>query len=287
MDPTRTALRPLDHTTDVRSAGDIGRRARLELRFAERNGRTFIAHSYAEPPFRVGASFQSAEGLHLIVASSAPGIFGGDHFEQTIVVERGARVRLTSQSAMQLHPAAGGTCATLSSTYRVESGAALQCEWDPVIPFSRARLDQRIEIDLAGDATLFWSDAVMSGREARGERWEFERLAHELCLVRAGSLVYLERYLLSPAERAVDRPWLGEDACYFGTALAVNCGVSQIALDALQEEIAPDGAADRLGDGIVLVRLMAASGVTFHEARMRVRNRLTAQGLRSEVRGLY
>ncbi len=91
---------------DRRKAADVGRRARLELVFACRDGRTVLADAYAEPPFRVGRSFPDGDGLHMILASAAPGIFGGDSFEQVIRLERGARVRLTSQSALQVHPSA-------------------------------------------------------------------------------------------------------------------------------------------------------------------------------------
>jgi urease accessory protein len=233
-----------------------------------------LASSYAEPPFRVGQPFQTDDGLHLILTSSAPGIFGGDVLAQTIVVERGARVRLTSQSATQVHPAADGTTAALSSAYHVEEGAQLQCAWDPVIPFPRARFDQRIRIELSEGAALFWSDAVISGREARGERWQCDRLAHELTLRRAGALVYLERYAVSPTERAVDAPWLAGDACYFGTTLVVHRAADRSAAEGLQAMVSGlagvDAAADVIEAHVVLVRLMATSGVAFHAARARI-----------------
>src|SRR5205814_583726 len=133
---------------DARALAQVGRHGRLELTFGYRDGRTVLAHSYAEPPFRVGRTLPSAGGMHLILASSAPGIFGGDCLQQTIIVESGARVRLTSQSATQLHANETGGVATLAATYRVERDAHLQCEWDPVIPFPDARFDQRIQIEL-------------------------------------------------------------------------------------------------------------------------------------------
>ena len=180
---------------------------------------------------------------------------------------------------MQLHAAADGASAALSSAYRVESGGSLQCEWDPLIPFPARQLDQRVEIELAEDAALFWSDALMSGREARGERWLFERLSHELRLVRGGVLEYLERYVLSPLEHSIGLPWLAEEACYFGTAVAVGPSVTQSAAEGLHRELqqlGSCGAADLIGDGVVLVRLMAASGVAFHQARAMINHRLRA-----------
>src|SRR5262245_15530364 len=205
---------------DGRSTENVGRQARLELTFGCRRGRTVLLHSYAEPPLRVGRVLPDADGIHLILASSAPGVFGGDSLTQSIVVESGARVRLSSQSALQVHPNDASELATMASTYRVERDGHLVCEWDPIIPFANARFQQRIGIDLADDASLFWSDALMAGREARGERWRFSQLAHELQLVYGGTLAYMERYAIAPDASAPGRRWTVDDASYFGTVLA-------------------------------------------------------------------
>lgn len=274
MDSARAAVRPLTPNRDSRATGNVGRCGRLELTFAVCNGSTVLAHSYAEPPFRAGRTFPAAAGCHFILASSAPGIFGGDSFDQTVIVQAGADVRLTSQSALQAHPTPDGSVATLTSAFRVERHARLHCEWDPVIPFPDARLDQRIQIELEEGASLFWSDAVMSGREARGERWRFARLAHQLRCSRAGALVYLERYDLDTSEDRFSHRWIAGDNCYFGTLLIVAPQVDR----ALAEEMHRDingieqvrGAADVIEDGVLLVRLMSASGVAFHAVRRRL-----------------
>jgi urease accessory protein UreH len=250
---------------------EVGRRARLELTFSVRQGRTVLAHAYAEPPFRVGRGFPDGHGLHLIVAWSAPGVFGGDSLHQTITVEGGARVRLTSQSAMQAHAVPDGSSATLASRYRIESGGHLQCELDPLIPFPDAKLDQRIHLDLARDATLFWSDALMAGRESRGERWQFAELSHELRLSRDDRPVYTERYRIERDGASPTRRWVADDACYFGTILVVGPLADRDAAARLQGALNAlngiRGAADCLDEHLLLVRLMASSGVPFHEAR--------------------
>ena len=115
----------------------------------------------------------------MILTSSAPGAFGHDHLQQIVRVGCGARVRLTSQSAMQVHPSPDGATAHLQSSYHVDDGADLHCHWHPLIPFADARIEQRIDVNIAGGGYLYWSDALMSGRHARGERWKFASLAHE------------------------------------------------------------------------------------------------------------
>jgi urease accessory protein len=263
---------------DTRTGAEIGRRARLDLRFAFRSGRTVLAHAYAEPPFRVGHCFDEADGaVHLILASSAPGIFPGDRFEQSVVLESGARVRLTSQSSLQIHPGAGSDESSIQSRYQVAPGAVLSCEWHPTIPFAGARFTQRIALDLAGDGRLCWSDAFISGRESRGERWQFARVSHELSVRCNGGLQYLERYVLEPARDALDRRWTADTANYFGTVLAVGCGHTRDAVDELQSSLAAhrdvDAVPDLLEDDLVLVRLMARAGPPFHAARAFVADR--------------
>ena len=285
MDYTGTTVRPLTDRSDGREASGIGRRARLELRFVRRNGRTVLAEAYAEPPFRVGRCFPEGpggpgdDGVHMIMASSAPGVFGGDALEQVVHVEEGATVRLTSQSATQVHGSAvhgpqafsSADVATIRSRYFVAEGAALTCLWDPLIPFPASHLDQRCEIRVEDGGRLVWSDAFMAGREARGERWQFGSLAHELGVWRGGVLAYLERYAVTPAERSASRPWVASDACYFGTTIVSRDGLDADMAERLHTVLAQlpgvRAAADLLDTGFLLARLMGSAGVAFHAAR--------------------
>src|SRR5712692_6977696 len=136
---------PITRLPDSRAPSAIGRAARMELVFELRGGRTILAHAYAEPPFRIGRTFDLDGAAYVIIVCSGPGVFGGDTLRQTVRVARGARVVLTSQAALQIHPSALPFChpAILQSCYSLEDDAELHCHWDPVIPFAGARLDQR------------------------------------------------------------------------------------------------------------------------------------------------
>jgi urease accessory protein UreH len=278
---------------DRREAGVIGRTARLELVFSLRRGRTVLTHGYAEPPFRIGAMLPDSHRARMILAWSAPGVFGGDCLEQRMRVERGASVTLASQSALQAHPSPGGAIARMRTIVEVEEDAELRCDWEPLIPFSGARVSQRYEVRLAPAATLYWSDAFMSGREGRGERWAFETLEHELAVSCGGTLAYLERYRLEPGTQPLTAPWVASDCCYFATILARLRSTATDASDgeagarsalqppdSLQRELSSfaglRGAVDSLDPCLKLVRLMASRGTPFHDARALVRRRLCA-----------
>jgi urease accessory protein len=265
---------------DRRAPGVVGRHARLEIVFERRRAGTVIAHSYAEPPFRIGRWYARADTSDVIVASSAPGVFGGDVLQQRVHVRRGAKVRLTSQSSLQVHPRPGRPTAALLAEYEVEDGAVLHCDWHPAIPFANSVFDQRQVLRVADDARLFWSDAFMAGRVGRDERWAFQSLSHQIRLIRDSGLAYLERFALVPGEQAVTHRWLGGDAAYFGTVLVAGREPREI------EEVHGEltsihgirAAADVLEPGLAVVRLTAPGdahgGAAFHHAREHLARRL-------------
>ena len=258
---------------DSRGASEVGRRARLELTFEARGNRTAIAHAYAEPPFRIGRSFDVDGAAYVILVCSGPGVFAGDALDLSICVRPGARVILASQSALQVHPSAASTPALIRHRYVVEGDAELQAHWDPVIPFAGARLDQHFVLQIDEPSRLYWSDALMSGRVDRAETWSFARVSHELRLRVGTNLKYLERYTLQPHERSLMHPWVVDGMHYMATALTHHDGVTPETAELLQREIETGGdirlraGVDFLEPRLVIGRLLASCGAPFASAR--------------------
>jgi urease accessory protein UreH len=264
---------PITQLPDSRRASEVGRRARLELVFEVRDGRTAIARAYAEPPFRVGRSFDVDGAAYVILVCSGPGIFAGDALDLSIRVRPGARVILASQSALQVHPSAASTPAVIRHQYVVEGDGELQAHWDPVIPFASARLDQRFELQIDEPSRLYWSDALMSGRVDRAETWSFACVAHQLRLRVGTNLKYLERYTLQPRERSMMHPWVGSGMHYMATALTHHDGITPETAELLQREIETGGdvrvraGVDLLDTRLVIGRLLASCGAAFASVR--------------------
>jgi urease accessory protein UreH len=261
----------VSHSLDSRPAAAVGRDARLELVFERRGGRTVVVHAYAEPPFRVGRPFDLEGTAHLIIVCAGPGIFAGDSFRQAITVGPGARVVLTSQSALQIHASPAERPATISHQIDLVGDAELHCRWHPVIPFAESRAVHRVELRLGGEARLSWSDALMAGRVSRGETWRFAELDHELRVRIGGATRYLERYRIAPARRSPDRAWVAGGAHYFGTMLVRHAAATPDAAEALHralQAVASVGSAvDAPEPGLIIARLMAARGASFSRAR--------------------
>ena len=260
---------------DRRAAAAIGRHARLELVFGYRHGRTVLTRAYAEPPFKIGRPVDAGGAAALILVCAAPGVFPGDELRQTVRVEAGARVALRSQSALQAHPGAGPT-ARLEARYEVEAEAELACVWDPLIPFPEARIAQRIEIALTPQSRPYWSDAMLTGRCARGETWAHALLDHELRLSIDGVLQYLERYRLVSRERDVTARWAAGAASHLSTILvhdpasaAVTAEMLQHCVDAMENDNVQAGV-DAIAPHLIVGRLLASRGPAFASARKAV-----------------
>ena len=261
---------------DRRAAAAIGRHARLELVFGCRRGRTVLTHSYAEPPFKIGRPVDTGGAASFIVVCAAPGVFPGDALRQTVRVEAGARVALRSQSALQAHPGTG-PAARIEARYEVDPGAELACVWDPLIPFPEARIVQRLEIALTPRSRLFWSDAMLTGRCARGEAWAHALVDHELRLSIDGALHYLERYRVAPHERGVAARWAAGAASHLGTILVHDPSPAGVAAEMLQHRLDASemedvqAGVDAIGPHLIVGRLLASRGPAFAAARAAVR----------------
>ncbi len=100
-----------------------------------------LSHAYAEPPFRIGATLPDADRARMILAWSAPGVFGGDCLEQRVRVERGASVGSRRSPRCRCIPPLAERSPAMRTIVDVEEEAELQCEWDPLIPFAGARAE--------------------------------------------------------------------------------------------------------------------------------------------------
>ncbi len=266
----------------------IGRHARLELAFGSRGERTVLAHAYAEPPFRIGRTFDLDGALYLILVCEGPGIFGGDQLHLAVTVESGARVLLVSQAALQVHPSTGEEPARVVHQYLVEDGGELHCQWDPMIPFAGARVVQQFDLQIAGAGRLYWSDALMSGRCSRGEAWMFRQLAHELRLTVGGSLMYLERYQLGDGNRhhpkvPDSRPVLdlAGGANYLGTGLVRHPEATGDVAERIRRAIdrleGVRAGVDRVEPSLIAGRFLADAGPPFSRARALFRDAALAE----------
>ena len=245
---------------------EVGRCGRLDLVFAFRGGQTVLSDSYCEVPFKITRVLQTARAAtaHLILMQCTPGLFGGDTVEFNVRVERGARVRITQQSATRVHPSEGRE-AVQTSRIHVDSGGELDLILEPVIPFAGSRLRQSTFIHVEpGGRLLFW-EGLMAGRVGSGEVWKFSELCSETCVRSSERLLYLDRFHVLPECANPSATWVMNEGVYVGTGL--RFGEDAVPFAEGLHAALPEAGVDILEDGLVAARIVTADGPAFHRCR--------------------
>lgn len=183
-------------------AGAPGKLGLLQLRFEAQGGRTRLASHYATGPQRVHRALHldaAVPGMAFaFIQSVSGGVLQGDRLGVEITVQQGAQAHVTTQSATKLYRM-DRNYATQRVRVRVEAGAYLELLPDYLIPYRNARFYQEVELEVADDATLLFSDALAPGRAASGETFAYDLLcARVQARDLAGGLRFTDTLLLEP-----------------------------------------------------------------------------------------
>jgi urease accessory protein len=183
---------------------------------------------------------------------------GGDRFTIEILLEEGASLIAGTVAAEKIYRSTG---ADAEIDVRLDIGVGAKLVWLPqeTILFDRARLQRRIDIDLAGNASVLMAEAVVFGRAAMGEAVNNGFFADRWRLRCNGRLIFAENTRLDGA--------IAEKlAC--GAVTAGGIAIATVLLAPGDETtIAPVRALAGAGEigisawnGIALARLIARDG---------------------------
>lgn len=210
--------------------------ARLELGFARRDARSYLAHRLHHGPLVVQKSLhpEGEDICHAVVVHPPGGVAGGDALHLQVQVGEGARALLTTPGAGKWYKA-NGTKATQTLTFQLAAGSGL--EWLPQenILFDAAEVGFSAEIALAADATLAAWDIVCLGRQAQQEIWQSGFYQLNQRITRNGRLIWNERARMQADDLVkTSRVGLG-GAAVFGTFLVCAGAVPAEVLQACRE----------------------------------------------------
>lgn len=180
--------------------------AELELAYGRFGGSTRPTQRRHKGPLRVQKHLY-AEGPQVcqhIIVHPPGGIAGGDRLDISASVGANAWAQLTSPGAAKWYRAAGPAYQQLH--IKVAAGGTL--EWLPQesIVFSEAKAELTTQIDLEGDARLFYWDVVALGRPASEERFDQGYFQAHLDIRRDGQLLWHERQRVVGGDGLLDSP---------------------------------------------------------------------------------
>src|SRR3954466_12540503 len=170
---------------------------------------------------RVRFPSPEAQGLSAVFVNAAGGVAGGDRFDIDIAAGEGARLTVTTAAAEKIYRAQG-PAAALKIALRAAAGSPLAWLPQETILFDRARVNRRIDIDLAETASLLLCEIVVFGRAAMGEKMLAGSFVDRWRLRRGGRLVFAETVRLDGNIGAkLKRPAVAKGGVAIGTALIV------------------------------------------------------------------
>lgn len=132
-------------------------------------GRTRLDTFYQEGAAKIRVPRHvEGEGLEAVIINTAGGLTGGDRLSWQAEAGDTTTLTLTTQACEKVYKSSGGT-AEVSVSLKANTGARICWLPQETILFDRARLSRTLEAELAPDAQLLAIEAVIFGRQARGE----------------------------------------------------------------------------------------------------------------------
>jgi urease accessory protein len=180
------------------------RGAKLELTFAMREGKTYIAHQSTAAPLKIWRPFaidgkHSEDGRVLVqIINVSPGVIAGDNYDIKIHLNENAKVVLVNQSATKLHQMPEGLSAKQTIHIHLEDNAELEYYPGLTIPFPDAAFEQKINVELSENAKFSFLESWAMGRIERSESFVFRHLSSRLRVKRSGKLIYADALELRP-----------------------------------------------------------------------------------------
>jgi urease accessory protein len=196
--------------------------------------------------------------LEALLVNTAGGMAGGDRFAIDIVAGPGTRLVVGTAAAEKIYRS-GRDATDVAIKLDVAAGATLRWLPQETILFDRARLDRRIDVDLAEGASLLLAEAVVFGRSAMGERVEQGELTDRWRLRVGGRLVFAESVRLSGAiAKKLAEPAATAGGCAIATVLAAPGSEAQVAAVRAQAFSGEVGVS--AWNGIAVARLVGRDG---------------------------
>lgn len=160
-------------TTLLQPAPPLTTRGSAELTFTRVGQKTAITRALASSPLRLLTPTPRTHAAWAFTSSYGGGLVSGDRINMKICVEKNASAYLSTQSATKVYPAVGEQGSSQSLDATLADDSLLVLTPDPLVCFARARYTQTQKFHLAPTANLVLLDWFTSGRQARGERWQF------------------------------------------------------------------------------------------------------------------
>jgi urease accessory protein len=202
------------YSTGQREVGKSGKVGILRLRL-ERDpytGKTVIREQYSRVPLFAQRAMYLEETLpimaYLYIVSPSGGILQGDRYRIDITLDNNAFAHVTTQGATRIYKMEKNYASQIVNI-NVGDGSYFEYIPDQIIPFRNSRFYQEVELNVHDNATLIYSEAIVPGRVASGEAFEYD-----ICYLRtvgrnqSGKIRFMDTVKLEPRNENLRDEWI-------------------------------------------------------------------------------
>ncbi len=170
-----------------RKAGKVGKVGKvgilnLKLGTDSKTGKTIVREQYSRVPLFIQRAMYLEETLpamaYIYIMSPSGGILQGDRYRIDITLSNNAFAHVTTQGATRIYKMETNY-GTQIVNIRAEEGSYLEYIPDQIIPFRNSRFYQEVELRVHNNATMIYSEMIVPGRVASGEKFEYD-----ICYIR-------------------------------------------------------------------------------------------------------
>ncbi|GAA6617820.1 urease accessory protein UreD [Scytonema sp. NUACC26] len=184
-----------------------GWHGKLDLVYAQRQGKTALIHNQNTAPLKVQRPFypEGQEICHSVILHTAGGIVGGDRLSYKIHLQPKAQALITTAAASKIYRS-NGAQARQNIDIQVDAGACL--EWLPqeTIVFNGVRYRQDLRVELATEACWIGWEITRFGRSARGEKFCLGEWRSHTEVWQQGVPLWIDRQWLPGSEEVFHSP---------------------------------------------------------------------------------
>lgn len=161
---------------EVEKTGKVGI-LRLKLEKDSATGNTVIKEQYSRVPLFVQRAMYLEETLpamaYVYIVSPSGGILQGDRYQIDLKLSNNTFAHVTTQGATRIYKMEKN-CGIQIVNIKVEEGSYLEYIPDQIIPFRNSRFYQEVELRVHDSATMIYSEIIVPGRVASGEKFEYD-----------------------------------------------------------------------------------------------------------------
>ena len=224
---------------------------------------------------------RAGETCEAVIVNTGGGMAGGDQVKVEIAAGAATRALVTGQSQEKIYRADGLPC-EIQVSLEVAEGASLIWAPQETLLFEGARLERRLEAQVAATATLTIIEAVAFGRLAHGEITVDAALWDRWRLRCGNKLVFAEAVRIEHAGATLDRVAVGAGARALATLVQIGPDAAA-RLEPLREcfaAIEAEGAFESgvsCVDGVLVARMASPSPQRLRQGLLAVWPVLTGQ----------